>query len=228
VISLTRSQKTETVQLRIKSPPRSAWPRRLLLFFLVSFIFATPAYIFRAPLLRGAARLWIVNEPPTRADAIVVLGGGVETRPFEAARLYHSGYAPRILITQLRLDPTHDLGLTTPDHDIARKVLLKQGVPESALIAVGQGVRNTYEEALAVGDWVKENSASHIIIPTDIFHTRRSRWIFRKTLKGLGTQVTVDAVPVREYTADEWWKDERGIVAFQNEVLKFCYYLLKY
>jgi len=67
-----------------------------------------------------------------------------------------------------------------------------------------------------------------VIIPTDPFHTRRVRWLFRKQLKPIGAQVIVRAVPVRDYTASDWWKHENGIVAFQNEVLKFAYYWVKY
>ena len=71
----------------------------LLAVLLVLGLLAVAGYIFRAPLLRGAARAWVVNDQLTRADVIVVLGGGMETRPFEAARLYHLGLAPKILLT---------------------------------------------------------------------------------------------------------------------------------
>jgi hypothetical protein len=54
-------------------------------------------YVFRASLLTGLAEAWVVNEPATKADAIVILGGGLENRPFAAARLFHDGVAPRIL-----------------------------------------------------------------------------------------------------------------------------------
>ena len=40
--------------------------------------------------------------------------------------------------------------------------------------------------------------------------------------------VLVRALPVREYKTEDWWQHEQGIVAFQNEVLKYAYYRLKY
>ena len=67
-----------------------------------------------------------------------------------------------------------------------------------------------------------------MLIPTDIFHTRRVRWLFRKQLRHTGVQVLVEAVPVREYQQQDWWRHEQGLVAFQNEVLKSLYYHLKY
>jgi uncharacterized SAM-binding protein YcdF (DUF218 family) len=50
-------------------------------------------YVFRASLFARLAYAWIVNDPLAKADVIVVLGGGVETRPFEAAKLYRQGLA---------------------------------------------------------------------------------------------------------------------------------------
>ena len=93
---------------------------------------------------------------------------------------------------------------------------------------LGNGVKSTYEESVALRDWSKTNAIKSVIIATDIFHTRRARWLFRKELKNTGIRVTVDAVPARDYTASNWWRDERGVVAFQNEVLKSAYYWAKY
>ena len=56
----------------------------------------------REPVLVGAADLWIVSDSITRADAIVVLGGGLETRPYAAAELWRRGFADKILISQSR------------------------------------------------------------------------------------------------------------------------------
>ena len=30
------------------------------------------------------------------------------------------------------------------------------------------------------------------------------------------------------YTRAEWWKTEAGMIAFQNEIMKYLYYRLKY
>ena len=202
--------------------------RRRLSWLLAACCLLLACYCFRAPLLTGFANAWIVNEPLEKAGAIVVLGGGLDTRPFAAARLYHQGYAERILIAWPKSSATDDIGLTTREKDIVRQVLIKEGVPESALTEVGESVTSTYEEACAVREWTAANKVNALIIPTDEFHTRRVRWLFRKQLKQFGVKVIVQAVPVREYTVRDWWQNERGIVAFQNEVLKYAYYRFKY
>jgi uncharacterized SAM-binding protein YcdF (DUF218 family) len=202
--------------------------KRLVLLFLALCALLIAGYVFRAPLLYRAASVWIVNDPLPKADVIVVLGGGRETRPFEAAKLYHQGLAPRILIMNPKPEPTTLLGLIPSDAELTRQILIKEGVPASALVMLGNEVTSTYEESMAFRNWAKTNAIKSVIITTDIFHTRRARWLFRKELKNTGIQVSVDAVPVLEYTARDWWRNEHGVVAFQNEVLKFLYYRLKY
>ena len=216
----------------INSPVVRQWPRRLRCVVLVScglvVLLAAFCFVFRSPLLTGLANAWIVNEPLAKADAIVVLGGGLEIRPFEAARLYHEGLAPKILLMDVKPSPTTKLGITSPEKDLTRQVLLKKEVPDSDCITIGDGVANTYDESRAVRTWLEKTGAKKVLIPTDLFHTRRVRWLFRKQLKGTGGTVTVRAVAPEQYQATNWWRHEEGLIAFQNEVVKSAYYHLKY
>jgi hypothetical protein len=75
---------------------------------------------------------------------------------------------------------------------------------------------------------VTENQAKSVLIPTDLFHTRRVRWLFRKQLNGTGAQVHVHAITPKEYAASNWWRHEEGLIAFDTETLKYLYYRLKY
>jgi uncharacterized SAM-binding protein YcdF (DUF218 family) len=192
------------------------------------FLLSAFCLVFRAPLLREAAQAWIINEPLEKADAIVVLGGGLETRPFEAARLYHSGFAARILLMDVKPSPTTRLGITPTEKDLTRQVLLKLDVPDTNCVTVGDGVASTYDESRAVRAWLEKTGAKGVIIPTDLFHTRRVRWLFHKQLKGTGATVTVRAVMPADYGATNWWTNVEGLIGFQNEVIKYLYYRIKY
>jgi uncharacterized SAM-binding protein YcdF (DUF218 family) len=185
-------------------------------------------YWCRVPLFQGAANAWIVNEPLSRSDAIVVLGGGVDTRPFEAAHLFHLGLAPKILLMNPRQSPAVQLGLLPSDSDLSRSILLKKGVPANDIIVAADIVTNSYDESIAVRNWAKGSGARRVIIPTDVFHTRRVRWLYGKELQGTGLRVEIDAVPVLEYSVTNWWQREQGVIGFENEVLKYAYYRLKY
>ena len=202
--------------------------RLIVLWFCGLLGLLVAGYVFRAPLLRAAANAWIINDALAKADAVVVLGGGLETRPFEAARLYHQGLVPKILIMNPKPSPRAKIGLTPLEKDLTRQVLVKLNVPEADMVVVGTNVTSTYDESIAVRQWAEKNGARRVIVPTDLFHTRRVRWLFRKELKGTGAHVLVDAVPDVAYSTDDWWHREEGVVAFQNEVIKYLYYRIKY
>ena len=120
------------------------------------------------------------------------------------------------------------MGLTVPEHVTAREVLLKLGVPENAIQLLGTNVTSTRDEALAFRAWVAANNAHSVVIPTDIFHTRRARSIFQKALANTGAEVHVTTVQLPSYCAQDWWKREEGLIAFPNEVVKSVHYHLKY
>jgi uncharacterized SAM-binding protein YcdF (DUF218 family) len=185
------------------------------------------AWIERETLLRGAADLWIVSDPITPADAVVVLGGGIYMRPFVAADLYAKGLVKKVLLSEV--DKGTSGGILLGDTEADRKVLIRLGVPESAIETFGTANKNTFEEAAALKDWTFRNAVSVLIIPTEVFTARRVRWTFRRKFAGTGVHIEVPSFnPSIGYTRAEWWKTEAGIIAFQNEVLKYLYYRLKY
>jgi uncharacterized SAM-binding protein YcdF (DUF218 family) len=185
-------------------------------------------YVFRAPLLTGLAEAWVVNDPATKADAIVILGGGLENRPFMAAKLFHAGVAPLILYMDVQPDPVESLGLLPTEKEITRRILLSKDVPAAALLEIGTNVANTFDESRAVRAWVRRTGASTIVITTDLFHTRRARWIFRHELRDTTAKISIVAVDPIRYGLKDWWHHEEGVISFQNEVIKSIYYHLKY
>jgi uncharacterized SAM-binding protein YcdF (DUF218 family) len=210
------------------APRLKRWRRRLAVAVLAAGFLGTVAFLFRAPLLTGLARAWMVHEPAAEADAILILGGGLENRPFAAAQLYRAGIAPRILYLNVQPGPVEELGLALSEAEQTRRILLKQGVPETALTPIGDGVASTYDEARALREWLGSNDAKRIIIPTDVFHTRRVRWIFNKYGGRADVSLHVVAIDPVRYNATNWWQREEGVIALQNEWLKTVYYRLKY
>jgi uncharacterized SAM-binding protein YcdF (DUF218 family) len=204
------------------------WLRRLGWVSAVGCILLVAAYFFRVPLLTNMARAWVVNEPVAKADAIVILGGGLENRPFAAANLFHNGVASRILYMNVRLNPAQELGLISTEGEITHRILLSNGVPDTAMTMIGTGVASTYDESKAVQAWIEKTGARSIVITTDLFHTRRARWVFRKELRNMNTDIHVVVAGSRQYKINDWWLHEQGLIDFQNEVIKFFYYHLKY
>ena len=189
------------------------------------------AFVFRVPLLRGAARWWIVAEAPDKAAAIVVLGGGEDYRPFAAARLWKEGWAPIILVPDVRPSPTEGLGLRPRTTDVILGVLKAEGVPDSAVVRIGDKVASTRDETLAVRAWLDSRPApaahpARLLIPTDPFATRRTDWFFHRSLPG--TDIRTLRTDPRDLDPDRWWTQEQGLISFNNEVIKTAFYWLKY
>jgi len=186
-------------------------------------------WLQRAPLLRGAANLWIVSDPLTQSDVVAVLGGDFEGRPLIAAELYKKGLVPKVLVSQVGETRPSEIAAIIPGHsELNRRVLLKLGVPDSAIEMFGQANRNTNDEAVALRDWADRHGVSRIVIPTEIFAARRVRWIFNREFAGRSVHLAIASFEPRHYTRAEWWKTEAGMIAFQNEIIKYIYYRLKY
>jgi DUF218 domain-containing protein len=185
-------------------------------------------WLGREPLLRGAASLWIVSDPVTRADAIVVLGGNFHVRPLIAADLYRRGLADKVLVSQTAEVEQVAVGASPSDTELSRAALLKLGVPPGAIERFGTANTNTRDEAVALREWAERNAASAFIIPSEIFSARRVRWIFHRELSGNAVTIEVPSFVPPGYTRGEWWKTEQGLIAFQNELLKYIYYRLRF
>jgi uncharacterized SAM-binding protein YcdF (DUF218 family) len=211
------------------TPPQKSSPwLRLLAWLLALCALVLALCLFRVPILTALANAWVVSDPLAKADAIVVLGGGLESRPFAAAKFYHDGLAPKVLFMDVRLSQTAKLGVTPSERELTRRVLLSNNVPGAAMEPIGHAVATTYDETQAVRAWVTTHQAKSILIATDLFHTRRVQWIFGKELKGTGVEIRVRAVKPEAYGITDWWRNEGGLIAFQNEVIKYAYYRLKY
>ena len=196
------------------------------LILLASALLA--AYVGRNFLLLELGRAWAINNPATHVDALVILGGGIDSRPEAAANLYHDGVAPWILYMNVKLAPAQRLGIIPDEAEITRRLLLSNNVPETAMESIGANVASTFDEACAVRDWAVRHHPKSIEIVTDIFHTRRARWVFGKELAGAGLEIHLCGVPTLDYGLDDWWRHEEGVIAFQNEMAKYLYYRLTY
>ena len=64
----------------------------------------------REAILTDVAVWWVVSDELTHADAIAVLGGGIDTRPFAAADLYKRGFASTILVANVQMGRGKDSG----------------------------------------------------------------------------------------------------------------------
>ena len=156
-------------------------------------------------------KILCVDSGKVTADVIVVLGGGDHERPARAAELFKAHAAPRILITG------------EGDDEINRQLLLKAGVPASAIEVEGKS-RTTMENAeFSVKRLTGENLHSAILV-TSWYHSRRAL----KTFEHYGPEFKFYSRP-SYYAFDEAdWKKLGIQKKMRLEFLKLPGYWIRY
>ncbi|MGA2181777.1 MAG: YdcF family protein [Bryobacteraceae bacterium] len=143
-----------------------------------------------APLENWYADVGVESAP--QADAIVVLGGGVQAaagrhkepelaeagdRIRKGAALYKAGKAPIILDSGGNIDFLD--GAAEPEAVSAGRILESLGIPATALVAESKS-RNTHENAEMTWSLLSARGAHRILLVTSATHMPRSVALFRR------------------------------------------------
>jgi uncharacterized SAM-binding protein YcdF (DUF218 family) len=148
---------------------------------------------------------------PERADAVVVLSGGLNARLDPALKLMHTGIAPVLAVSSAFRDEhwkkaqrlcRGDLGPTRYD------VLCFTARPYS-----------TVGEAEVVGKLARRNGWHRIVVVTSTYHVTRARMLFRRCYDG-GISFVGTGSPW--WRLPEEWAYETGKLAVQLTVRRGC------
>lgn len=169
----------------------------------------------------GIGRWLCVEDPLGKAQAIVVLSGRMPIRALEAARLYHAGYASQIWLTRsvepaASLQALHIAYLGEEFYDT--RVLMHEGVPESAIRVLNPSINNTADEMRAVAAELGQENASAVILVTTKAHTRRVRTLWRK-LADSRYRAIVRASRDDPFQPARWWRTSGDALEVVREVL---------
>lgn len=191
--------------------PRWLWISVLFLFF-VSFVF----YAFL-----NLGQWLVVQDPLQKAQAIVVLSGGLPVRAVEAAKIYRQGYAPEIWLTHSP-EPRASLeamGISFEgEEDYDRKVLERAGVPHGSIRVLSPPILNTADEIRAVDSELGADGGNSVIIVTSKAHTRRVRALWKKLAKS-SHQAILQPATQDSFDASHWWRNTHDALDVVREVL---------
>lgn len=170
-------------------------------------------YLARHPILRFAGESWLVEDPLVKADAILVLSDDnfYADRSTRAAELFRQGLAPVVVASGVRLRPYAGIS-ELMEHDLAER-----GVPKEKILRFPQDADNTLEEAKSLAKLAGEKNWHSVIVVTSNYHTRRARYIFRRTFPA-SIAVSVASARDGDFDPEHWFEKRRSVKRLAREV----------
>jgi len=187
-----------------------------LLFLLFFFGCLAVLYAVRQPLMRLAGQSWVVDEPATPSDALIVLGDDnyAADRAFRAAELYRAEVAPVVVASGRMLRRNVSLAEVI-SHDLE-----SFGVPPKSIVKLEHHAQNTREEAVEAARLIESRKWKRIVVVTSNYHALRARFIFERVLPP-GVNLRVAAARDSDFDPSRWWETRQGQKLFLNELLGY-------
>ena len=158
----------------------------------------------------------------------MVLGGGLDVRPFAAAELYHKGLVKKVLVSQVADGRAVAIGAAARPHRGQSPGSFEVGGPGRR----DRNIRKFEQEYQGGSACASRMGSTTWLSGRDHsgrdFEARRVRWTFRHEFAGQPIRIEISAFDSPQYMRANWWKTISGSSTFQNEILKFIYYRLKY
>ncbi len=194
---------------------------RLVRLLVVGLVLVLGLYLGGPFLLTAVGRYLVTQHPLAKADLILVLSGQNFLRDPEAARLYHEGFAPKILLTNEPKERGQEdlmrLGIRFPDfQEMALTILEALRVPRSAILTISDRADSTRAEMQTVARFLKSHPARTLIIVTSKSHSTRAQKIYASGLPS-GIRLIIHPVPSDPFDPARWWHDRLDSKAVLHE-----------
>jgi uncharacterized SAM-binding protein YcdF (DUF218 family) len=151
------------------------------------------------------------DAPPAKADAVVVLSGGLNARLDPALALVRRGVAPVLAISGALNDP----------HWQKAKNLCrgKAGLTTFRVVCFQPSPFSTQGEARSVARLAREHGWSRIVVVTSTYHVTRARVLFRRCYHG---RLWVVGTGSPWWRLPEEWVSETAKLAVQLTLRRGC------
>jgi uncharacterized SAM-binding protein YcdF (DUF218 family) len=177
----------------------------LLLFLAIGLVFA--------------GRWLVFDEPPRKADVIIVLAGDRGARTEKGVALWRQGYAPYIMVSGGNV--YHNTNIA----DLMAEHAMELGVPRDKIL-VESLANTTYQNAVYTKDMMQKNGFHSAIIVSSDFHMRRVWMAYQKVFKGQEVELTYCPVRDADFDVKKWWSNNQSIILMVTEYVKLIGYSL--
>ena len=172
-----------------------------------------------------------VEDPPEKADVILIPGSRKVSHAIHAAEMYRAGYAPYVLpsgkygVTLGEFLPLQEPlrseypGAFESEWQLHRAVLMKHGVPESAILREDRATY-TWQNAQFSRDVLKTAGIAcrTAILCCQAFHARRALLYYQAAMPDTRFIVRPTAAP--GCSREDWYKSEKGRAKVLGEVMR--------
>ncbi|MGX3011263.1 ElyC/SanA/YdcF family protein [Helicobacter sp. 23-1044] len=162
------------------------------------------------------------DSAPKRA--ILLLGGGVQSRLFYAVALYIYGVSDMIFITNPASYIEYDFGGAIQSEVAQMKGALDFAKVNYKIIPPLNplGAQSTRDEALDIANFLSQNALDELIIITSEFHSKRAHTTFSKIFaeSSVETKLYIFPAPNRIFNRQNWHRSELGIMNYALEAPK--------
>lgn len=148
------------------------------------------------------------SDPLQKSDLIFVFGGGGETRPKEAVKLYKEGWAPKILFTGQKPSYVKEVEMT--EAESFAEVAKKAGVPEKDIL-LEKEANNTVENATKSVTLLKQlgQLPKRIILIQIAYQMRRAHLTF-KAVSDWNPELIKHPAPSAKFRREDYFMNKDG------------------
>ena len=192
---------------------RSRWAPGLgLVALAAAAVVAFPSA--RERILRAAGWALVVNGPVEPADIIVVSLDSGGAGALEAADLVQGGIATRVAVfTDPPSGEDHEFirrGLPYEDAS-ARQIRQLESLGVTDVVQIPGTSEGTEGEGQVLAPWCDQRQYRSIVFVAARDHSRRTRRVLDRVMKGHTTRVTVQGARYSSFDPDRWWESRSGI-----------------
>jgi len=204
--------------------------RILVLLALAFFVALLLSY---EHILIQIGRFLVFEQPPQKADLIVVLNGRDTERSLAAVDLYKQGYANLIVLARASEQPELHEFWKRVGSRFKRKIFFQRaieamGIPDDSFKLVGNGVTSTYDEAMVTKKFLAESGHKSILLVTSKWHSRRAYLTFRRAMNSPAITIIAHPSKYDGFDPTNWWKKETAAESVFREYARLLYYVITF
>lgn len=202
---------------------RWSFKGRILLGLMIVLVAAASwAWWDHVRILTAMGNYLNASSPSVHAELGFILGGGRSSRADYGAKLFKEGKVQRFLISGAGEIADVDGVALLSEQQLLEGMLLALGVPKDRIERLPEECQSTEDEARALKRYLEEHRGISVVVITNDYHTRRSRWLFDKSLGSEANALQFAGAPTASAGPNDWWKSLQGSYTYVLEMMKLA------